>query len=222
MEEAQPEYLVGLKVRPPQLAAERRYVVAELAYVQRQLDALDGKWRPSLPKLGVFKAEDWQRYARELEHYERALDKHESEVADGMVPFQIFVINDTGRDDAQIKTRVTVENGEIHTKKEPPQRPERLDNGGAKVAAGPVVSGMPPRPAVTVYHGFTRRGVRIGKHELAAEFSRLADGDGAELVRQLLYLQVSDQTRLHFELSSREVAHLAGEVEIFDEEPGVE
>jgi hypothetical protein len=206
MEQAEgTHYEVALQVVEPKFDTERRYVAAELDYVHRQISALDRKWRPvAWPSLGVYRKQDWQKYARELEGYAAALNRHEDEIEGGWLPFKIHVANTGPHDDSDVKVELTAELGTISAKKQAPVRPERLDGGGG---------GNSSRKRFTLpkYGGFERRGVKIGRHDLSVLFSKLEAGSSADLVRQTLYLHYTDGTKLRFELNSRLVKGLTGE-----------
>jgi len=198
------EYTVALKLMEPEFDGERRFVDRELVFVERKLDDLKHLWRPlSLPALGLFRREDWKAYAHRLKHYRDELDKHEREIEDEWLPFQIIVANVGQEDDASVNVNVTVEHGTISEHNRMPERPERLDAGAPGGSKTPLI----PR-----YRGFVRSGVKIGKHAMAAVFSKLEAGTSAELTRQTLYLHYSEHTRLHYEVRSRLVRQQSGKV----------
>lgn len=197
-------YTVALKLMEPKFDSERRFVDSELKYIDRKLDALKHLWRPvAVPALGVFRQQDWKAYAHRLKHYRNELDKHEREIEEEWLPFQIIVANVGQEDDANVRVKVTVEHGTISEHNRMPARPERLDGGA--------LSG-PKAPLLVRSNGFVRSGVKIGKHEMEAVFSKLEAGTSAELTRQTLYLHFSEHTRLGYEVRSRLVSQQSGDV----------
>lgn len=201
MEGAETEYDVALQVLPLKFDTERRWVAAELDYVRRRA-AGAGRWW-SLPSAGVYSKKDWNQYTRALVNYVHALDRHEQELEDGWLPFKIHVMNVGPHDDAQVAVTVSVENGAISEHKQMPSRPPRLDGSGR--AAGTSLR-------LPNIKGFLRYGIKIRRHELSATFSKLEAGDSADLVRQTLYLHWGPRTRVRFDLTSRLVKDLAGEL----------
>jgi hypothetical protein len=131
------------------------------------------------------------------------LDRHQQEIEDGWLPFKIHVMNVGPHDDSQVAVKVTVENGVISEHKQMPSRPPRLDGTGKSAAAN---------LRLPKIKGFFRYGIRIRRRELSATFSKLEAGDSADLVRQTLYLHWGPQTKVSFELNSRQVNELAGEL----------
>src|SRR5580704_6503364 len=102
MQEPDIRYAVALEIEEPKLDGERRFLVLEREYIERQMVKTAGEswstWRPvTVSGLGVYRRQDWERYKRTLAHYEHELDRYEAELAGGLVPFKIYVSN-LGRD----------------------------------------------------------------------------------------------------------------------------
>ncbi len=214
MQESDVQYAVELKIEEPNLESERQFLKLERQRIAEQLEKITGDswrtWRPvKVSGIGVFRQQDWQAYERALTHYEHELERYERELADGLVPFKIFVSN-LGRDsDADIEITVHVEDGTIHQARRAPERPERLD-----ATAVPVTPSQPVWPAFT---GFVRRNIRVGRQTLAAKFSRLGAGESAELTRQILHIATTGETRLRYVIHSRLVPEASGAVEILED-----
>jgi len=213
MEKPDVEYAVDLQIQEPKLDSERRFIAAERRYIEEQQAKLGGdswrNWRPlKVSGLGVFRREDWEQYAQALTHYESELEHYEDEIAEGLIPFKIFVSNLGRQPDTAVSTRITVEDGLIRENCKAPERPVRLDA---------VAPAWTPRQAQWAgFHGFVRSKIHIDQHELAAQFSRLGAGESAELVRQTLHIQAHAGTRLRFVIHSKQVAETSGEVEIIE------
>jgi hypothetical protein len=201
MESSRTHYEVALQVCEPKFDTERRYIEAELEFVQRQLTAA-GRWM-SLSSMGIYSRKDWVRYQHDLEHYAHALDQHKREIDEGWLPFKIHILNAGPHDDNQVSVRLEVENGAISTHKKAPNRPPRMDSR----RAGPSSKLQLPH-----FGGFARSGVKIRRHDMQATFSKLEAGSSADLVRKVLYLHYNAQTKLSFELNSQLVKHLTGEL----------
>jgi len=199
-----PHFAVTVEAHLPQFDSERLFVVNEKAFAQQEVAKL--RERSKLlnvlaPVLGEPKLKDWRDYAHALDQYVDKLNKHEQEIADGLMPVKFFVINLTDGDDKAIKIQVKIAGGTVHPAQKPPQRPTRID--------GPqhVVDWTPSSaPSVaTVVSGFSRSQVKIGAHAIAAEFSELEAQDSADLVHEVLYIQGDEQTRFTYEITSKHV-----------------
>lgn len=212
MQEATPTFSVTVETRVPPFDTERLFVINEKKHARRELARLKERHpvlAAVLPVLGSLKAKDWKHYLEALNHYWEKLDHHEEEIIQGMVPVKFFVINNGAETDEAIRIRVQVENGTIHPAKEAPVRPVRID-GGQHVADPEQVTA----PMVPPIGRFSRRGIKVTPHAVEAEFSMLEGHDSADLVRQVLYVDVHDDTRLTYEIRSKRMKEVqGGEVE---------
>ncbi len=211
MQTSGPHYAVTVEARIPRFENERSFVATEKEFARRELAKLKGKHQGLLaaviPKvIGAPGVEDWKRYIRDLDHYATKIDEQEAEIAAGLVPVKFFVLNTAGEPDKNIKIRVTVEHGTIHPAKESPNRPPRIDDGPQHVpeqAPTPVTLAKVVSGAVS---GFSRRGVKIGRHSVEAEFSRLEGNDSAYLVHQVVFVDGVNESHFTFDISSDELA----------------
>jgi hypothetical protein len=210
MQKDRPHYAITVEARLPEFEAERLFVINEKEFAHEELAKLKKKssWLSFLPVEPKLK--DWKHYIRELDHYSARMDRHEEEVADGLVPVKFFVVNMGDRGDAAIKVKVRVEHGTIHPAKTAPVRPARVD-------AGPEhVPDWKPAPMIkqAVVGGFARSGIKIDAHEVEAELSMLEAQDSADLVHQVLYVDGNKDTRFMYEIRSKHlVGVVRGEVE---------
>jgi hypothetical protein len=198
-------YWVMLKLCEPEYETERKFIQTEVAFAKHKAakhkNSLLREW--SLPALGFYGHKTWHKYVQDLHNYEHKLAKYQDAVEDGVLPIKFAVYNDGGVGDAQVKIQVHVENGRLDEDKKQPERPERLDGRGkASKFSWPRLS------------GFSRSQVRITPHKLAAKFSSLGPDDGAVLVNQIVHLHTEAGTKLTYEISSQNVAHETGEVEL--------
>jgi len=201
--EGDPHYWVMAKVCEPDYAAELKFLKAEIAFVERKLD---GPWpaytdKLSVPVLGILGRNDWLKYHRKLHHYGERLEVYSEEVEAGVVPLKFAVYNASEHADHHIAIRVRVEDGRIDDKKKAPVRPERIDGSGKSHGLKWL---LPSK--------FSRRGVKVTGHAVAAEFSQLDGHDGAALITQIVHLHCEPDTDLTYEIRSRNVDHETGEV----------
>lgn len=201
------EYSVIARPAIPDLSPELRYVLTEREYARREGAKLKGRWWPffSYPPMGIFRRKDWQRYEHALNTYEHKVNKHIEEMGDGLVPCSMVVHHEGPGTDRRILVKLRVEQGSFHIKKQAPKRPKRID-------------GAPDKSEKTSfggYQGFVRRGIKMTAHHLQAEFSQLGPKDSALLVNQVIYLDLSHQTKLHYEIHSQTLPDgIHGEVEL--------
>jgi hypothetical protein len=192
---ANPGYKVLARMSTPPFATERRYVMMETELAEREMARLPARsWLPfSYPALGLLRRVDWRRYIRSLDKYSHDLDRHELEIQEGLVPLSFDVTNESDHSDTDIRVHIMVHGGSIHAAKKPPTRPKRIDGapnkGGGKKFYG--------------FEGFVRRHVHIGRHGLEAEFSGLQGRDSALVVNHPLYVDMSHDSRLTYEIRSR-------------------
>ncbi|HVQ43978.1 MAG TPA: hypothetical protein VMT30_03350 [Candidatus Saccharimonadia bacterium] len=202
---SEPHYLVLAQLCEPNYKAERKFLDAEMAYVERKLDEMRHGWRPSVPSLGFFSRNDWHKYAHELATYDRQLEHYAAEVDEGVVPVRFSVINEAEVADTNVHVAVNVKGGRIDAAKKPPARPARLDGSGKgwpKLAV--------PRP------GFSRRAISIKPHTVGAVLSNLGGRDGVGLVNETLHLHLGPDTEVSYVIMSQNVAHETGEVELVE------
>jgi hypothetical protein len=194
-------YTVEALAKMPDFKGERRYIGLERQRAMRERDNLPEKAGLLAGKsLGIFRRADWTDYIHELDRYGAALDKHEEEIAEGLIPFQVLVTNHGNRMDKSVWVHVTVENGEVDQKKKMPVRPERLDAA---------LEGSSPWPKIT---GFRRYGVAIKPHSLEAVFSQLEGEESEMLLQNILYLDLYSDTRITYTVKSKNVKVLHGEI----------
>ena len=215
MDAARPHFSVTLEARIPPFESERRFVAAEQGVARRKIAELKAKRQGVLatviPKLaGAPGVQVWEHYIVVLDHYAKQLDKHEAEVNGGLVPVKFFVINN-GRDDSEIRVQIRIENGAVHPAKVEPRRPARVDEGPVHVPAlAPVPAKLP-----VVLSGFARTEIKVGTNQINSKLSVLAADDSADVVNQVLYVLVHDDTTFHYEIRSRNAPEPErGEVEI--------
>ena len=198
--EFQPHYWVLAHVHEPDYVTELKFIGAELAVIEHKL----GKANTiSLPKLGFFSHANWRWYAHRLEDYQEALMHYRDDVAGGVLPVKFIVHNSGDLPDSGIYVKVKLTNGKIDEKKKVPERPERLDGGG-----------KPWKFKLPKLEGFARDGVKITPHTVVARFSGLKAHDGAVLVNQLVHVHCTEETNVLFQISSRNVPHETGLVEL--------
>lgn len=201
---AKSHYAVIAQLIEPNYPVEYRFVEAELAFVSTKT-VKRGPWRPvSIPALGWYSPKDWRRYGHQLVTYAKRLQDYEDEVEDGVLPVKFAVINETGQADTKIQIKVKVKDGRVDEARKAPERPDRLDARGK------------PWPKLTLPRlgGFARSAIKFTEHGVTAEFSRLEDDDGAALVNQVFHIHCGPQTQVTFEISSANVKHAVGEVEL--------
>ena len=202
---AEAHYWVMAQLCEPKYEAERKYLNAEMAYVKR---ALTKRKRVSLPVWGFFGHGDWRRYAHQLEQYGEHLAKYQREVEAGMLPVKFAIYNSAELPDTGIHVKISVKHGKINEGKQAPARPERLDS-----------SGKPWKIKFPWSRSFKRSGIKVTAHGVNAQFSQLGAHDGATLVNQILHVQCGGQTEVLYQISSRNVPHEKGEVELDLESP---
>jgi len=198
-------YWVMAKLCEPKYESELAFVRTEVAFAERKIverkASLFREW--SLPAAGFFHHKAWRKYVSALEHYANLLEKYRGEVAGGVLPVKFVVHNQAEINDERVKVGVHVKNGRVDTDKKAPERPERLDGRG-----------KPNKFSWPKLSGFSRGGIKITAHTVVAEFSTLGPSDGAVLVNQLVHVHTEPDTLISYQISSRNVAHETGEVEI--------
>jgi hypothetical protein len=204
-------YSVMAKLCEPDYAAEYKYLRTEMAFVERKLT----ERRPaflrwvSAPGLGIFRHEDWRKYHHSLDHYGKQLKKYSEEVIAGVLPVKFAVYNAGERADHEVAVRVHVKSGRVDEKRKAPARPDRLDGSGS---AWPKLKW----PELT---GFARTKIKVTAHGVAAELSMLHSHDGAVLVNQLVHVHCEPDTRVTYEVRSRNVKHETGDVDLAAPKP---
>lgn len=202
-----PQYWVMAKVCEPKYEDERKFVAAEVAFAERRIAKHKEsafRW-VSLPAFGVFHHKAWREYIHSLKHYEQQLGKYQDEVAAGVLPVKFAVQNAADEADAQVKIRVQVKDGRVDVDKKVPERPERLDGRGKHTKISwPKVG------------GFSRSEIKITPHAIVAKFSTLGSNDGAVLVNQLVHLHCGPDTEVTYYITSLNVVHESGEVELHE------
>ena len=199
---AKTRYVVVAKLCEPDYKAERTYLRAELAFVERKLsEGRHLEWI-GLHKLGVLRHEDWQKYHRSLIHYGRALDDYAEAVKDGVLPVKFSVGNSSREPDKKVNVRVHVIHGRVDAKRKPPTRPDRVDGSkkGSLLAKWPKIT------------EFSRRGIQVTPHVVSAELSSLHGHDAAVLINQLVHVHCGPDTDVTYEIHSANVADETGAV----------
>ena len=191
------KFTVTGEVQTPDWEAERRYLVAERDYAERQIEASHGRWRPlSYPGLGLLRAEDWRHYLRDLDGYEHKLEKYDHDIQKGWIPFTVSVSNDGRHAASRVHVRVEVENGRINTVRKAPKRPVRID--------APAKVHKEWRGIFSLFQGFSRHRVEIKTHSLEAELSRIEPKEAVLAVNQVLHLASGPKTRVTYTVSEKE------------------
>jgi hypothetical protein len=192
---ASADFSLELLINPPDFQGERTYVITEKEYVRKQLALMRGKWwaAMSIPSFDKVGRREWTNYVTELDKYAHELAKLEHEINEGLSPICLNVINDSDDEDFDIRITVKIKDGTIYKDKKAPERPKRID-------------GAPNKPSPTAFHGFqgfVRRHQRIDGTGLQAEFSSLEGGGSALMINQTLYIRCHADTRLDYEVTSR-------------------
>jgi hypothetical protein len=205
-QDADPVYWVAAKVCEPEYESERKFLVAETAFVERKRVEASRrflKWL-SLPSWGIYGQKDWRNYEHKLDEYGRDLQNYAEDVEGGVLPVKFAVYNGAKAADVQIRVAVKVEDGRVDTLRKPPERPTRLDG-----LPKPILKlGLPK------FQGFTRRHIKISDHKIAADLSGLGADDAAMLVNQLVHIHCGPDTQVTYEVSSKNIPRETGEVEL--------
>lgn len=203
-EHPEPQYWVMAEVCEPDYEAEMKFIEAELKFVKRKMTK---RRQLSVPAWGFFGRDDWRRYAHELERYEQHLAKYCEEVEAGLLPVKFTVYNAAELADTGVHIKVKVADGRIDEAKKVPVRPTRLDAGG-----------KPLKFKLPRLSGFSRSGIKITPHAVHVRFSALGPQDGAVLINQTVHLHCEPETAVVYQISSRNVAHEVGDVELVERE----
>ena len=187
---------------------ERLFVLTETERIDK---LISGYRQPTLWKrlaesaTGLPKLEDLKHYRHKLASYKNTIDRYDRAMAEGLIPFRIVVANVGERRDFDIRTRVHVQDGDLHLTKTLPQRPRRPDTYTQHV--------MEPSH-IDLPRGFIRSNMKVGRHSLAARFTELDPGADADLLNQTLFVQLSYDTRMDYELSSKLGGTVRGSIEV--------
>lgn len=192
----------------PDPDAERLFVLTETERINK---LIAGYRKPTLWRrlaegaAGLPRLEDLKHYRHKLASYKNTIDRYDQAMAEGLIPFRIVVANVGERRDFDIRTRVHVKDGDLHLTKTLPQRPERPDTYVQHV--------MEPSH-VDLKSRFWRSDMKVGRRSMAARFSELDPGADADLLNQTLFVQLSDNTRMDYELSSKLGGAVNGSIEV--------
>jgi hypothetical protein len=200
------DFYVAATITEPKYSAEWKYLKTETAYVERKLESHAGwgwNWI-SWPGWGLYSHGDWVSYKDKLERYSKQLAKYADDVHEGMLPLKFSIFNDSDEEDSSIRVKVHVKHGRLDEHRKVPTRPERLDSRG---------KGW-PKIAVPNLLGFTRSGIKITEHMVAAQLSALGSREGAGLITDVIHLHTGPETEVTYEIKSRNVSHEMGEVEL--------
>lgn len=199
-------FWIMAQLSEPKYAEELKFLAAELDYVERMIHRKRPLANLSWPSLGIFSRKDWRHYEHQLRQYANKLEKYAQGVDEGVLPVRFSVYNNAESDDARINVRLKVEHGRVDATRKAPERPARLD-----ARPKPWKLKLPPLGL-----GFARSQIKITAHGVGAELSALGPRDGAALVNQVLHIHCTAQTKVSYELSSRNVEHETGQVEFDD------
>jgi hypothetical protein len=199
-------YWIMAELKEPDYEAEAKYLAAELKYVERMLHskAVQGLGQISLPSLGIFGHKDWRHYEHELRGYAQKLQKYARGVEEGVLPVKFSVYNNTESTDSDVTVKLKVANGRVDELRKVPKRPARLD-----AHAKPWKPKFPPLGLT-----FSRSQIKITAHGVGAKLSALGPHDGAALVNQVVHIHCSPETEVTYAVTSRNVEHETGAVEI--------
>jgi hypothetical protein len=197
MEHNQDIFDVAAVVAGPDPDSEQLFIINEMERIDALIEAHKGKhWlavlagRSTGPSLARLK-----HYRHQLTVYGHAIDRYTDEMTDGKIPFRIIVTNMGPKTVKRIGAKVRVQGGTILLTKRPPERPERVDT---------VVQHVTEKPSYNLVKsltgGFIRSDIRLGRTSLSSKFSQLESGEEAALVNQTLFLHLSPDTRMSFEL----------------------
>ena len=190
----------------PKYEDEATYLAAELKYVERMLHAKParGIGKISWPSLGIFSHKDWKHYEHELRSYAGKLQKYAKNVEEGILPVKFSVYNNAATNDRDVEVHLKVTRGRVELGRKVPKRPERLD-----AHAKPWKPKLPPLGLT-----FSRSNIKITAHGVGAKLSALGPHDGAALVNQVLHIHCGPETEVNYSITSKNVKHEAGAVEI--------
>lgn len=191
----------------PKYGDEWKFLAAELDYVDRMAHTKRPLAKLSWPSVGIFSRKDWRHYEHELRQYAHKLDKYAKAVDDGVLPVRFSVYNNADADDRNIQVNLKVVHGRVDFTRKAPERPARLD-----ARPKPWKLKLPPLGL-----SFSRRNIKLTAHGASAELSALGPHDGAALVNQLLHIHCTAETKMTYELSSRNVQHETGHVELSEQ-----
>ena len=193
-------YWVSAHVTEPNYVSELKFIDAEMGIIEIKLAQRN---TISIQKWGFFSHQDWRRYAHKLKAYHEQLIQYRLDVEEGMLPVKFTVYNSAELPDTGIYVKVKITNGRVYDTKKVPDRPARLDTRG-----------KPWRIKLPRLEGFTRDSIKITPHVLKARFNGLEAHDGAVLINQVLHLHCSEDTNVTYQISSRNIAHETGLVEL--------
>lgn len=192
----------------PDPDAERLYILTETERINKLIDNFrkPTMWsRLAKGATGKPKLEDLKHYRHKLASYRNTIDRYDQAMADGLIPFRIVIANTGQQRDFDIKIRVHIQDGDLHLAKTLPQRPLRVDSAVQHV--------MEPSTIDLSTH-FVRSDMRIGRRSLAARFSELDSGADADLLNQTVFVQLSDDTWMDYELSSQLGGTVRGTIDV--------
>jgi hypothetical protein len=199
-------YWIMAELKEPDYEAETKYLMAELKYVERVLHAKSahGLGKISLPSLGIFSHKDWRHYEHELRKYAEKLQKYATGVQEGVLPVKFSVYNNSENNDSDVMVKLKVTHGRVDELRKAPKRPDRLD--------APIKPWKPKLLPLGLT--FSRSQIKITAHGVGAKLSALGPHDGAALVNQVVHLHCGPDTEVTYAVTSRNVEHETGVVEI--------
>jgi hypothetical protein len=146
--------------------------------------------------------EDWRHYRHKLGSYLNTLDRYEAALDQGVVPFRVAVTNVGNQKDFHIAIAVKVHDGQLLLTRQLPSRPPRPEGHQHTLEM----------PSYNVFSGFMRSNVRIGRTSMSAMFSELAAGDEAALVNQTLFIELTPETAMTYQLTTKNGGTVTGQI----------
>ena len=193
--ELQPAFELILEWCGPNFDSEHRFIRLEAERAQREMDRF--REHPLAGQLVAIlfgqSHETWKQYAHRLTKYKHVLERHEERLDDGLIPFKALVVNNSGRDLKRVTVTMEVEGGKFDYATHTPMRPTTPEGDRQRDRFAAVMS-------VPLFGRFARTNIQLEPKTISADFSRLADGQDAFLVNQVVHIHGDDRTRLHYEI----------------------
>jgi hypothetical protein len=188
-------YSVTGQLAAPDFAAEHRFIEREREYVSQHFKPRRGIWPRLLRWIDQAPSPlAWRTYDRALQHYADKLDELERAIEAGLLPLKVVVMNKTGRFDRSITVDISVEHGRIRRHRRAPKRPTMVDR------PKPVMWGQ-----IIPTSTFWRSGIHVTERHVRASFTRLRPNEGAYVMIDPVYIELTSAARITYYLTSREL-----------------